>query len=231
MVCWRYLSIDFLGMKKQNIIIVAVLILVIGGLVGGWFYAKSTKLDRLIKLPAGKELNDSQKQTLEDVRSKLSADIAYYSGLLNLAKLKAELGDKSSAENLYLELLKRKSEDVLVLGNLGTIYYDAGQYEKAEEMQLKIIAVTPKWINSYRELMDIYQFHLKDKRASLEPLLMNAIEKSPEFEADLTSLTAVYYDQVMNNREKAIEYYEKALKVSPTNDTIASRLKELKNQK
>jgi len=71
---------------------------------------------------------------------------------------------------------------------------------------------------------------LKDKRQDLEKILLRGLEEYPEMKASLLAKLAVYYDELMNNKEKAIEYYEKALKEN-YNETMAKRLKELKKEK
>ena len=60
----------------------------------------------------------------------------------------------------------------------------------------------------------------------LEPMLLNALKQYPELETEMTSILANYYDEIMPNKEKAVEYYTKLLKLRP-DEAVRQRLAEL----
>ena len=206
------------------------MLLVVGGIgyLKFFYLSSSAELERIMKIETTLTMNESQIAALADVRDKLSKDINDYSGRLNLAKMKNELLDYAGAEVLYKECLGRKPQDILVLNNLASMYYDLKRYDEAEQKNYDILAVSPKWINAYTNLYEIYQFHKKDDRAKLEPVLIRGIAEWPEMERDLVVMTAVYYDELMGNTAKAIEYYERALSLNPNDQTSKNRLAELK---
>ena len=211
-----------------------ILIIAIGV---GWYVwdkkinSSSARIEKLMIINGPGTLSETQKKSLVEIKEKLLLYSEDNTALLELALIKQSVGDLDGALELYKKLMALRSADLIPLNNSASIYFDRQEYEKAEAMHLKILnEITPKWLNSYNELYSIYQFHLKDKRGSFESVLLNGIEKYEEEKAALTLKTAVYYDELMNNMPKAIEYYEKALKLSPNNQTIIKRLKELKKK-
>jgi tetratricopeptide (TPR) repeat protein len=219
--------------KKLLILIIVFGIVMIGGLTAFKLLSKpeNADLEKLLKINTTLALNASQQATFDEAKGKLELDITDYSALLNLAKLKQELLDYDAAEALYKGLNVRKSDDLLVLNNLASLYYDIKKYPEAEKANYDILAVSPKWLNAYTNLYEIYQFHMKDNRAKLEPVLLRGIEEYPEMKNDLIMMTATYYDELMANKAKAIEYYEMVLKVDPSNATAKARIAELKKIK
>ena len=205
----------------------------IGGLTAFKLLSKpeNADLENLLKINTTLTMDAAQQESFNDVKSKLELDITDYSALLNLAKLKQELLDYDAAETLYKGLNVRNSKDILVLNNLASLYYDIKKNPEAEKANMDILAVSPKWINAYTNLYEIYQFYLKNDRAKLEPVLLRGIEEYPEMKKDLIMMTATYYDELMGNNEKAIEYYGKVLETDPTNAGAKARIAELKKIK
>ncbi|MCK4891270.1 MAG: tetratricopeptide repeat protein [Candidatus Pacebacteria bacterium] len=225
--------------NKKSIAIIVLIILIICGFflwqtVNNNDQTQSPKnniaLEELFKINTTLEMNDMQKTIYNEAKIKLQENPEDYESLLNLARLKQDLLDHDGAIAMYQDLREKKPEDILPLNNLGTIYYNQKKYEEAEEMYLAILEITPKWTNSYRELTNIYRYHLKDKKEEIESLLLNGMEKYPEMKNDFIGLLTVYYDEVVPNKEKAIEYYEKLIALYPGNDNFEERLEELKNQ-
>lgn len=218
-------------MTKRNYIIVAAITVAVIIIAGVAFININNKKDLsengLLKINTTLVMNDSQKQTYAEIKDKLAIDPEDYSGLFELARLKQDMLDIEGAIALYNQLHAMKPADILPMNNLGSLYYDNKRYEEAEKIYLDVLKVTPKWINAYNSLMDIYQYHLTDKRASFEAVLLNGIKEYPEMEQTLISKTAVYYDQLMNNKVKAIEYYRKLLKFTPNDAVIKARIAEL----
>jgi tetratricopeptide (TPR) repeat protein len=219
--------------KKLAIVLLVVLIIAIGWYV--WdkkINSSEAKIEKLMQINGSGTLSEIQKKTLIEVKEKLLLYNDNYSALLDLALIKQAVGDLDGALALYEKMRELRKNDLLPLNNSASIYFDRKEYEKAEAAHLRILNdITPKWMNSYNELYSIYQFHLKDKRGSFESVLLNGIEQYEEEKAALTMKTAIYYDELMNNVAKAIEYYEKAVKLSPNNQEAKKRLKELKLNK
>ena len=219
-------------MKKKLLAVLLIIIIVAIGV--GWYVwdnkinSSEARIEKLMKINGSGTPSETQQKSLTEIKEKLLLYSENYDALLELALIKQSVGDLDGALALYKII--DKSNDIMALNNSASIYYDQGEYEKAEAAHLKILnEITPQWLNSYNELYSIYQFHLKDKRGSFESVLFRGIEQYEEQRLALTIKAAVYYDELMNNAPKAIEYYEKALKLSPNNQTIKNRLKELKS--
>ncbi len=219
-------------MKKKEIIIIGVVIfLLLGGLVGLKFYKKYEDKKNVLTINTALSMTVEQQQLYDEARLKLEEDPDDYSALFQLANLKQAMLDRVGAISLYEKLLTIKPDDILVLHNLGNIYYDLGRYEEAEKIELEILEKTPKWTAAYQELMMIYQFHLTDRRGKLESLLLKGLNLVPEAEVDFVSLLAKYYDELMPDKEKALEYYSRLVKLQTQNQDAQKRVFELKNIK
>jgi tetratricopeptide (TPR) repeat protein len=220
-------------MKNRGVILLVIfLIVVLGGIVFVTFFnedANSENLVDVLKINTTYEMSEVQKGLYLDIIDKYNEDPTDYRNLFELATLKQALLDNDGAIELYDELKKQKPKDLLILNNLANLYYNLKDYEKSEEINLGILEISPKWINAYNELLDIYRYHLKDKAGSFEKVLLDGIANYPEMESGLVVKAAVYYDEVMNNEAKAIEYYQKALTYSPDDSSLKIRLDELKN--
>jgi len=214
--------------KWSYIILIAVIVLVVGGLTFAVFYRDDYKLNKITTINGKVEMRADQQKVYDELKGKLANNIDDYSSLFKLARLKQDVLDWDGAIEMYWNLRKQKPDDILPLINLGSIYFDSQQYVKAEEIQKTIIKTTPKWVNAYRELATIYRYHLKDKAPELEPMLLDALKNYSELETEMTSLLAYYYDEVVPNKDKAIEYYTKLLKLRP-DEAVRNRLNELKS--
>lgn len=214
--------------KREIIIIILVIVLLAGGLVGVKFYKKSSAFRALININTEIAMTQAQSDLYQELKTKLTADPNNYDDLLQLGRMKQSLLDFEGAISIYNQLLQRKPSDTLVLNNLGSIYFDTKRYAEAEAIQLRIIAQTPKWFNAYRELMSIYTFFLPENKAKLEPLLLSGLANIPDSKQEFTILLASYYEDVMKDQVKAIEYYEKALELNPTDQVIKAWLAKAK---
>lgn len=221
---------DMTKKKKEILVVVLIVVLVLAALIGLTFLRKELVWRDLINVKSDLEMSADNRKIYGELKEKLKENRNDYNLLFKLARLKQDMTDYDGAEDLYLKLLKIKPDDVVVLNNLGSLYFDIGRYEDSEKFYLRIINTTPKWVNAYRRLLMIYQFHLKDKQAAMEPLLLKALEEAPELKIDMVSMLIRYYDDVVNNKEKAIEYLKKLLEINPKDSVAKQRLQELQKK-
>jgi len=208
------------------IILIIIIILVGGGLLLIKLNKSSNNVEQLMQINTTLEWEQGHHELYDELKRELDENPEDYSALFKLGRLKQDLLDYDGAIELYQRLSQEKQEDIMPLINMASIYYDTKQYEKAEETHYEILQRNLKWLNSYRELLSIYRWHLKDKKAVLEPILLDAYEKIPEFRQDLTSLLAVYYDELIGDKAKAIEWYEKQMQFN-SDPNIEVRINEL----
>ncbi len=220
-------------MNKKNIAVIAIIavILIAGGLLINRYYFLDNNrvIDKLLTINGTVELTDAQLSVIEESRKILNEDPNNYQALLDVAVLKQAAGDIDGAIAMYENLMELRPKDIMIYNNLGTIYYNRGEYEKSEEMYLYILDnITYKWINSYNELLNIYQYHLTDKKDKFEKYIIDGVEKYEEMKPVLASKAAVYFDDVMNDKVNAIKYYELTVELNSNNITAKNRLAELK---
>ena len=122
------------------------------------------------------------------------------------------------AEKIYLELLKTSPENTSVLSFLGLLYYNLGNYKKAEKYLEKSYKITPsKAIVSY---IGLSKFVLT-KLSSAIPYLEEAINEKPAFE-----LYHAIIISCANSKDfhRAYKYSLEAHKQYPTNETFLYNL-------
>lgn len=218
--------------KYQNIIIILILTVLIG--VGIFVYKQETQppeQEELFSFSEGIVLTQEQQVKFNEAKIALEINPQDALAVVAIARLKYELSDLEGAEKAYLMALEIQPTNTLILNNLGDIYNQKKEYEKAAEMYLRIIKNNPKWINAYRELAAIYFYHLPDKYPEMEEILLKGLEKNKEFTGeapvDFYSMLAVYYNE-RGEKEKAIEYYERVIELNPRNEGAKIELEELK---
>ena len=144
----------------------------------------------------------------------------------DVARLKKALGDIDGAITAWEYANIIRPNNSLSFSNLAALYhYDLKDYEKAERNYLISIANDPDDINTVRNLFEMYYYAVKDNTKA-EALLLGSIENNPE-SSDLFALTGSFYAET-DRIDKAIEYYEKALALSPNNQAIKKEIERLK---
>ena len=122
------------------------------------------------------------------------------------------------AEKIYLELLEAFPDNTSVLSFLGLLYYNLGNYKKAEKYLEKSYKITPsKAIVSY---IGLSKFVLT-KLSSAIPYLEEAINEKPAFE-----LYHAIIISCANSKDfhRAYKYSLEAHKQYPTNETFLYNL-------
>ncbi|MGB2762232.1 MAG: tetratricopeptide repeat protein [Minisyncoccales bacterium] len=219
--------------KKYQIFFLIALILFIAG--AGFFlyqkYQPASEENEIFSLPERITLTEKQQEKFDKAKADLKENPNDYLALIAIAQVKYQVQDLDGAEKVYLMALEIQPTNTLILNNLGDIYNQKKEYQKASEMYLKIIESNPKWINAYRELAAIYKYHLKDRYPEMEVILLKGLEKSKEFTGeapvDFYSMLAVFYKET-GQVEKAIKYFEKVLELTPENQGAEIELEELK---
>ena len=101
--------------------------------------SKNHKINRLITLfkegDMGVVIPEATK-LIEEYSSGISYNI--------LALAHKRLGNYALAQDIYTNLLVSNPNNILFLGNLGNIYSEVGELDKAEECFKKSLAINPK---------------------------------------------------------------------------------------
>jgi tetratricopeptide (TPR) repeat protein len=124
------------------------------------------------------------------------------------------------AESAFLESLKIYPEYEYALYNLGVLYYDLGQTDKAREQYLKTLAVTPQHENALINL-GVISFQQKDFN-NAKQYFEQVIAVNPANGGALGNLGAIYHNQ--NNFQQALDFYERSLAIDPRNKEVYNNI-------
>ena len=116
-------------------------------------------------------------------------------------------GKINDAKNLYEKILNVKTDHLLALGNLGIIFSQLKQFEKALELFNKVLKTNPKYAEGHNNLGNVL-FELSEYDKSLEHY-KKAIELNPQFSDAFNNVGNVYLKK--ENLNKAIENYQLAI--------------------
>ncbi len=219
-----------LGKYKSFFIIILFLIIT----AGFFFYTRTKKTpaeEKLFSLPEGVILTEEQQKKFDEAKAILKKNPNDTEAWISIAQVKYGVRDLEGAKKVYLRALELQPTNTLILNNLGDIYNQQKEYEKAASMYLKIIETTPKWVSAYRELGFIYRYHLKERYPEMEEILLKGLEVSKEFikegRVDFYAMLAIFYQET-EQKQKAIEYYEKVIELDPENEGARIALEQLK---
>lgn len=222
--------------EYRNVIItILVLALIIGAGIFIYNYKQKTELtpeqEELFSLPQEVNLTEEQQTKFDQAKTALEQNPQDALALIAIARIKYQVVDLDGAVKVYLMALEIQPTNTVILNNLGDIYNQTKEYEKAAGMYSRIIESNPKWINAYRELSAIYKYHIKERYPEMEEILLKGLEKNKEFTGeapvDFYSMLAVFYRET-GEIEKAIDHFEKVLELTPENQGAKIELEELR---
>ncbi|OGY44911.1 MAG: hypothetical protein A2729_03975 [Candidatus Buchananbacteria bacterium RIFCSPHIGHO2_01_FULL_39_14] len=222
--------------KKISTIISIIVLLVVVGLLGYYFWPKTQPQDQLEKFFEFKivktDLTDWEKDkfTKEFMATKdaLRLDPEGFQIWLNLGWVKKAVGDYRGAEEIWLYVNKTWPLNSVSFNNLGDLYANfMNEYDKAEAM-FKVAIQNSKgeainWIY-VRSLFDLYvKTNQLDKA---ENMLIESLTSQPD-NYDFNILLAGFYRD-FGQKEKALQYYQKALVIKPDNEVVRKEIEALR---
>ena len=234
-------------MSKKTLAIIFIVLLILGGgfyaYKKGYFIKTKTSQPGAEQLSPEKLLNFEIKDTtlspenvqrfqgnFQTLKQSLQNNPDDFNSWVTLGILKKTVNDYEGARDIFIYAGQIRPKSSPPFANLGDLYANfLNEPGKAEEMYKKAIANDPGEINYYFGLADVYRYRIPGKEALYEQTLLDALNKFTD-DVNLISSLASYYRQT-NQTQKAIQFYEKLVKLSPNNETAQRDLKELKNQK
>lgn len=138
-----------------------------------------------------------------------------------------QLGDNEGTILAYRASLSVLLNNIVALNNLANAYKEVDDYKNAERAYLKAISVSPGEVTTYRSLSDLYLYNMPEKENDIQKIMDEGLKSLPE-NPDILSYLAVYY-QNKGEKTKAIEYYERLVKVNPSNTAAKEELNKLKS--
>ncbi|MFH0873453.1 MAG: hypothetical protein V1846_01285 [Candidatus Komeilibacteria bacterium] len=231
-------------MSKKSIIILSSVIFIAVIAAGvfwafqqGYLFKKEVVLTPA-KLLASFEIKNSSltpevrqlfQQRFEETKVKLQGDPEIFSEWLYLGVLKKGIGDYEGARDVFIYAGQLRPQSSTPFANLADLYtYFLNDPSKAEENIKKAIANDPNDYNLYLSLADIYRYKFSERQGAYEQTMLDAIAKFPD-NANLIAPLAGYFRDT-NQTAKAIEWYEKLVKLLPDNEEAKKDLAELEGK-
>ena len=144
----------------------------------------------------------------------------------NLA-IKNHQEDKTDiAQELYNQVLKIDPNHLVTLNNLGIIFKELGEHQKAKDCYEKIIINSPNYTSAHNNLGIIFQDLRETQKA--KDCYEQAIEIDPNYVVAYINLGNVYKD--LGKEQKAKDCYEKAIEIDPNHPVAHNNLNNLFNK-
>jgi glycosyltransferase involved in cell wall biosynthesis/ADP-heptose:LPS heptosyltransferase/Tfp pilus assembly protein PilF len=136
----------------------------------------------------------------------------------------------SAAERLnsgiddLLEVLTHSPEDAKALNDLGVLYFENGEKEKALECYEQAVKLQPDQPNFVKNLADYYLMEQGRIKDALK-LYVRVLEMNPE-DIDCLSCTGLIC-AAMHKPDDARHFYQRALDIEPWNQTVREAMEKL----
>lgn len=147
---------------------------------------------------------------------------------INWAKYNLAKQDKDVALNEYMSAYQYKDNDAVLVRNIAELLEDLGDKNQSSEFWEKLVALDPKNMKALEKLAD-FKAHIGDHRSEAEILeKLYAIDNKNSI---VVKKLAQAYEKI-KNKNKALEFYNIFLKISPVNDDyeqIKSKISKLEN--
>ena len=169
-------------------------------------------------------------QRFDETKKTLQNSPDDFSSWLYLGVLKKGAGDHEGARDVFIYAGQLRPQSSTPFANLADLYaYFLNDPVKAEESIKKAIANDPNDYNLYLALADLYRYKFADGAAKYEQTMTEAIAKFPDNANVIAPLAGYFRDT--NQTQKAIDWYEKLVKLDSDNDSAKQDLAELKAKK
>jgi tetratricopeptide (TPR) repeat protein len=234
-------------MKKKTIYIVILIVLLAG--VGFYFYKENNKkpiekqkeitLEQILVLNIKRTDLTHEQETKykldfeEDKKDVLtSSDGFNMSALINIGSIKRGVGDFEGARDVWEYVGVKRPDNSISFFNLGQLYAEnLKDNQKAEESFLRCLENSIGESGNeqyYRGVVDFYTYFYPEKISEVEKILLEALETEQyQNSQDLLALLATYYGK-NGQKEKALEYWQRVLKIDPGNEGVKMEIERLK---
>jgi len=199
--------------------VIALLILGIGGF-GYYFYLENNRWQSYKNDPAKKQFFE----TIENIANKNPADITNEE-YLTMGNAYEELGEFKKAAEAYQSSIDKGPTNVAQI-NLAGVYASAGEYKKAQDKYLEIVEKNWGLTDVFLKLAELYKKDWDGKKYDQLSILIYGLEKNPNNYELLVNLGMNYKE--VGNKEKALEYLQKAYEINTANESLKSDIAELK---
>lgn len=217
--------------KIKIIVIIVAVVIILGGLLAWQTWRWQGGLSGIKNYVANLFSGEQQSKLPPDIQAAYDAikkDPTNTDAYMALAMWKRDNGQLADAIKLYEDALKVKPDDTLLLMNAADLYTRNKQYAEAEAAYLKVINANPRWLAAYRSLADLYRYQIPEKQNQIPVILQKGLDANSDNELYFVGPLAEYYKD-FGSKADAIKWFEKLIKLDPTNATAKDELQTLKN--
>lgn len=150
-----------------------------------------------------------------------------FNAFMGIGMVKYTVADYDGARDAWLYVSQVRPQNSPSFYNLGNLYADVYKdCAKAEEYFKTATTNDPNEIGYLRNIFDFYNTKCPNKQLA-EETLKKALIINPD-NADFVILSAQFYRDE-GNREEAIKFYEKAIKLAPQNQALKDEYNRFKS--
>lgn len=233
-------------MLSKKTILALTIVVVIATAGGGYYFYKKGIFSNSEKIPLtpdkllaysfenknpnlSPEVVQLFQQRLNETKEKLQKNPDDFDSWLYLGVLKKGISDYEGARDIFVYAGQIRPKSSIPFANLADLYgYFLNEPPKAEEAIKKAISNDPNDYNFYFSLADIYRYKFPDGEKLYEQTMMEAMQKFPD-NPNIVARLASYYRET-SQMQKAIEWYEKLIKIFPNNEAARRDLEELRKK-
>jgi len=235
--------------KIIQIIVFVIVVLVVGYYFINEFYLKDrhagpekpdVTLEQVFEFKVVRD--DFTQEQIDDYQERFdrkvgqvqnSPDSFNFSSLNSIGMIKKELYDFEGARDVWEYVSYMSPENSLSFFHLGNLYMeDLKDNQKAEENFLIALENSENERGNeqyYRAVTTFYTYYYTEKKQQVEKILLDVLKTELYKESfDVMTLLATYYGN-NNQKEKAIEYWQKALALDPGNEAVIGEIERIKN--
>src|SRR3989344_1582590 len=232
-----------LKQSKLTLILEIILFLFVAAGIGYYFYTQKAGApdiavqDKQEKnlfefKPQCPDLTEEQiaslKERFDKVKEFLAKTPDHMGGWMEVGLIRKGLCDYQGAADVWTYVGEIRPENSLSFANLGDLYtHFLVDYPKAEAAYLRAIENEKHDVNYFRNFFELYYYYTEKKHLA-EKVLLDGLNYNPNSQDLMTLLASYYRDN--GNKEKAIEYFNKVLKLNPDNEAVKRELERLAGQ-
>jgi len=169
------------------------------------------------------------RQEYNEVMDALAQKPDDFDSLLRLGMIKKYIGDYRGAEQVWVKVGELQPKNSTSFGNLADLYANfLKEYDKAEiayQVAIKNSTGEPLNMLYYRNYYDFARLYLKDGEKA-EQIVLKAVADNPKSQDVYVLAGQLYRDN--GDKAKALQYFQKALALDPTDELLKQEIERLK---